>query len=100
MFFQAIYVVSTTIVVIGFLLSLRFYKHFSLVGVAVMAWLSLTALTWEQLPAEISNMLYDIAFVAVTLCIVKSKFTIKKHVEHCKLLTVGKCRLDDCEASK
>ena len=42
MFFQVLYIISTTVVVIGFLLSLRFYKHFHLQGVATMAWIKAT----------------------------------------------------------
>ena len=100
MFFQILYVISTTTVVIGFLLSLRFYKHFHLQGVATMAWLTATALLWEQVPLEVSNAMYDIAFIAVTICLAKSKFTIKKHTEQCAYITTGKCKLHDCEATK
>ena len=100
MLFQVVYILSTTVVVVGFLLSLRFYKSFKLQGVATMAWLTATALLWEQVPLEISNTMYDIAFIAVTLCLAKSKFTIKKHTEQCAYLTTGKCRLHDCETTK
>ena len=100
MFFQVIYILSTTVVVVGFLLSLRFYKSFKLQGVATMAWLTATALLWEQVPLEISNTMYDIAFIAVTICLAKSKFTIKKHTEQCAYIATGKCKLHDCEATK
>ena len=100
MLFQVIYVLSTTVVIVGFLLSLRFYRSFKLPGVATMAWLTATALLWEQVPLEISNLMYDIAFIAVTLCLARSKFTIKKHTEQCAYLTTGKCKLHDCEATK
>ena len=100
MFFQILYVISTTTVVIGFLLSLRFYRSFKLQGVATMAWLTATALLWEQVPLEISNIMYNIAFIAVTICLAKSKFTIKKHTEQCAYITTGKCKLHDCEAIK
>lgn len=92
MFFQVLYIISTTVVVIGFLLSLRFYKHFHLQGVATMAWLVATALLWEQIPIELSNAMYDIAFIAVTSCLAKSKFIIKSQTERCEFLATGKCR--------
>ena len=100
MFFQVLYIISTTVVVIGFLLSLRFYKNFHLQGVATMAWLVATALLWDVIPQEYSNAMYDIAFIAVTLCLARSKFTIKKHTEQCAYITTGKCKLHDCEATK
>ena len=100
MLFQVVYILSTTVVVVGFLLSLRFYKSFKLQGVATMAWLTATALLWGQVPLEISNTMYDIAFIAVTLCLAKSKFTIKKHTEQCAHLTHGECRLHDCATTK
>ena len=100
MLFQVVYILSTTVVVVGFLLSLRFYKSFKLQGVATMAWLTATSLLWEQVPLEISNTMYDIAFIAVTLCLAKSKFTIKKHTEQWAYLTTGKCRLHDCKTTK
>ena len=100
MLFQVIYVLSTTVVIVGFLLSLRFYRSFKLLGVATMAWLTATALLWEQVPLEISNLMYDIAFIAVTLCLARSKFTIKKHTEQCAYITTGKYKLHDCEATK
>ena len=92
MFFQILYVISTTTVVIGFLLSLRFYKNFHLQGVATMAWLVATALLWEQIPVEFSNAMYDIAFIAVAICLAKSKFIIKCQTERCEFLVTGKCR--------
>ena len=92
MFFQILYVISTTTVVIGFLLSLRFYKHFHLQGVATMAWLVATALLWDQIPVEFSNAMYDIAFIAVAICLAKSKFIIKSQIDQCELLATGKCR--------
>lgn len=91
MFFQVLYIISTTVVVIGFLLSLRFYKHFHLQGVATMAWLVITALLWEQVPIEFSDAMYDVAFIAVTICLAKSKFIIKSQIEHCEFLATGKC---------
>ena len=92
MFFQVLYIISTTVVVIGFLLSLRFYKNFHLQGVATMAWLVATALLWEVIPQEYSNAMYDIAFIAVTICLAKSKFIIKSQIDQCELLATGKCR--------
>ena len=92
MFFQVLYIISTTVVVIGFLLSLRFYKHFHLQGVATMAWLVATALLWEQVPVEFSNAMYDVAFISVAICLAKSKFIIKSQTEQCEFLATGKCR--------
>ena len=92
MFFQVLYIISTTVVVIGFLLSLRFYKNFHLQGVATMAWLVATALLWDVIPKEYSNAMYDIAFIAVSICLAKSKFIIKSQIEKCEFLTTGKCR--------
>ena len=92
MFFQVLYIISTTVVVIGFLLSLRFYKSFHLQGVATMAWLVVTALLWEVIPQEYSNAMYDIAFIAVSICLAKSKFIIKSQIDHCEFLSTGKCR--------
>ena len=92
MFFQVLYIISTTVVVIGFLLSLRFYKNFHLQGVATMAWLVATALLWEVIPQEYSNAMYDIAFIAVSICLAKSKFIIKSQTEQCEFLATGKCR--------
>ena len=92
MFFQVLYIISTTVVVIGFLLSLRFYKHFHLQGVATMAWLVATALLWEVIPQEYSNAMYNISFIAVTICLAKSKFIIKSQTEQCEFLATGKCR--------
>ena len=92
MFFQVLYIIATTVVVIGFLLSLRFYKHFHLQGVATMAWLVATALLWEVVPQEYSNAMYDVAFISVTICLAKSKFIIKHQIESCEFLTTGKCR--------
>ncbi len=81
MFFQVLYTISTTVVVIGFLLSLRFYKHFHLQGAATMAWLVATALVWDQVPTEVSDAMYDVAFIAVSICLAKSKFIIKNQIE-------------------
>lgn len=92
MFFQVLYIISTTVVVIGFLLSLRFYKNFRLQGVATMAWLVATALLWEVIPQEYSNAMYDIALIAVSICLAKSKFIIKSQTEQCAFLATGKCR--------
>ena len=92
MFFQVLYIIATTVVVIGFLLSLRFYKHFHLQGVATMAWLVATALLWEVIPQEYSIAMYNISFIAVTICLAKSKFIIKHQIESCEFLLTGKCR--------
>ena len=92
MFFQVLYIIATTVVVIGFLLSLRFYKHFHLQGVTTMAWLVATALLWEVIPQEYSYAMYNISFISVTICLAKSKFIIKHQIENYEFLLTGKCR--------
>ena len=94
MLLDIIYDISTGFVLAGFLFSLRFYNHFKFAGVATLGFMLLTALLWGHIPNYYSNAMYDISFLVVVVCIIRSKIQIHKQTKICKYLATGECIAD------
>lgn len=94
MLFSIIYDISTGFVLAGFLFSLRFYNHFKLAGVVTLGFMLLTALLWGQIPSDYSNAMYDISFLIVVVCIIRSKLQIHNQAKIFKYIATGECIAD------
>ena len=94
MLLDIIYDVSTSFALAGFLFSLRFYSHFNFAGVATLGFMLLTALLWGHIPNDYSKAMYDISFLLVVICIIRSKIQIHKQAKICKYLATGECIAD------
>lgn len=94
MLFDIIYDISTGFVLAGFLFSLRFYSYFKFAGTATIGFMLITALLWGHIPSEYSNAMYDVSFLVVVICIIRSKLQIHKQEKICKYLATGECQAD------
>jgi hypothetical protein len=78
MIFEIVYWLSTTIVIVGFLFSIRMYKTLGLSPILAMALFLVTALYWHEFDDEISDLLYDVCFVVATAFIITVRFNKSK----------------------
>jgi hypothetical protein len=72
---------TSAIVTFSFILSIRFYKVFGLGKILLLTLLAFTAISYHLICYTISDILYDVSFVAVCFYIIKG--TIVTEGENC-----------------
>lgn len=73
MIFDYIYYLSNFVVFLGFVLSIRLWRQLSILPIITTGFMAITAMLWKQIPTDISDSMYDIAFILVVICIFSSK---------------------------
>lgn len=96
--YDYIYWASTTVVVVTWLFSIRFYKRAGIFRIGVITLYMITALLWYYIVGntvnewviDISNMLYDLSLLTGALCILKDLVWYKHYT----------CIIKDCKRRK